>query len=63
MIDRDVKPGMRVMAFGLESGLPILCIVLRPYPSNCKQPKWVLQRPDGATIFHAAWQLQEVSQP
>ncbi len=61
MRDRAVKPGMKVMAFGFSSGLPILCIVLRPYPSDHRPPWWVLQRPDGNTIFRAAREFQEVS--
>jgi len=63
MRDRNVKPGMRVLAFGLETGLPILCTVLRRDPYDRKRPQeWLLKRPDGVTISRQAREFKEVSQ-
>jgi len=65
MRDRNVKQGMRVMAFGLESGLPIFCTVLRRDPYDRKRPQeWLLRREaDGIAICRAAREFKEVSQP
>ncbi len=63
MRDRKVKPGMRVMAFGLESGLPILCAVIsRDLYDHAPIREWWLKRPDGVTISRFAREFQEVSE-
>jgi hypothetical protein len=55
---------MRVLAFGLETGLPILCTVLRRDPYDRKRPQeWLLRREaDGIAICRAAREFKEVSQ-
>jgi hypothetical protein len=63
MRDRDVKPGMQVMAFGLESGLPIFCTVLQRDLYDHKRPQeWLLKREaDGIAICRAAREFKKVS--
>ena len=64
MRDRDVKLGMQVMAFGLETGRPIPCTVLGRDPYDHKRPQeWLLRREaDGIAICRAAREFKEVSQ-
>ncbi len=62
MRDRAVKPGMRVMAFGLVTGLPMPCVVLgQGNPHDHKRPQeGLLRRSDGVSIRRRASEFKEM---